>query len=95
MGVGFGFPMLTAVSMLEVPSHQYAMGAAGSTTIRQLAMAIGIAIAIAIVGTPENATGAFDQYRWSWIAAGGFFAVTAVAMQLLGGQPRQTGVEHA
>jgi len=87
IGVGFGFPMLTAVSMLDVPSHQYAMGAAGSTTIRQLAMAVGIAIAVAIVGTPENATGAFDQYRWSWIVAGAFFAVTAVAMQLLGDQP--------
>lgn len=87
-GVGFGFPMLTAVSMVDVGPHQYAMGAAGATTIRQLAMAVGIAVAVAIVGTPETATGAFDQYRWSWLVAGGFFAATAAAMQLL---PRSAG----
>ena len=82
-GVGFGFPMLTAVSMVDVAPHQYAMGAAGSTTVRQLAMAVGIAVSVAIVGTPETASGAFDHYRWSWLVAGGFFAVTALAMQLL------------
>lgn len=81
-GVGAGFPMLTAASMVEVPAHQYAMGAAGSTTARQLAMALGIAIAVAIVGSPEDATSDPQPFLASWAVAGALFAATAVVMAM-------------
>lgn len=95
-GVGAGFPMLTAVSMSEVPPRRYAMGAAGSTTVRQVAMAVGIAVVAAIVGSPnaENGAGidgeiaadaadALGPYRTSWLVLAGLFVATALAAQAL------------
>ena len=80
VGVGAGFPMLTAAAMAEVPAHQYAMGAAGNTTIRQLAMALGIAAAIAIVGPPADAGSELGPFVASWVACGVLFLVTALVM---------------
>lgn len=80
IGVGAGFPMLTAAAMAEVPSHQYAMGAAGNTTIRQLAMALGIAAAIAIVGPPADAGSELDPFVTSWVVCGALFLLTALIM---------------
>jgi MFS family permease len=80
VGVGAGFPMLTAATMSQVAPNRYAMGAAGSTTIRQLAMAVGIAIATAVVGPPNEASSAVGPYLTSWIICGAMFALTAVVM---------------
>lgn len=98
-GVGAGFPMLTAASMADVPSHQYAMGAAGSTTVRQLAMAVGIAIATALVGSNSD----LATFRLSWIACGAMFAMSGIAVLWLMPRPASEpatatqlgGVSHA
>lgn len=82
-GVGTSFPMLTAASMRDVPSHQYAVGAAGNTTVRQAAMALGISIAIAIVGTPETTTADLDAFQLSWTVAGACFVATAGVIAIL------------
>ncbi len=81
-GVGAGFPMLTAASMLDVEPHQYAIGAAGSTTVRQVAMAVGIAIATAFIGSTDGSA-ALDSYRNSWIACGVMFAIAGAVMVAL------------
>ncbi len=83
IGVGAGFPMLTAATMSEVAPRRYAMGAAGSTTVRQLAMAVGIAIATAVVGAPGETGSAVEPYVTSWIICGAMFGVTALLIGLL------------
>ena len=80
IGVGIGFPMLTAASMHDVAPRSYAVGAAGNTTVRQVAMALGISIAVAIVGTAENATDDLAAFQTSWFVGGVLFALTAVVM---------------
>lgn len=82
VGVGIGFPMLTAASMRDVPASQYAVGAAGNTTVRQVALAIGISIAIAIVGTVDTGAGDLDAFRTSWLVCGGFFLLTAATIAI-------------
>jgi len=77
VGVGIGFPMLTAASMNDVPASSYAVGAAGNTTVRQVALALGISIAVAIVGTAETSTNDIDSFRTSWLICGVFFLATA------------------
>lgn len=77
-GVGIGFPMLTAAGMRDVATSRYALAAAGNTTSRQIAMALGISVAISIVGTGGEATGSnlagqLSAFQWSWIVCGGFF----------------------
>ena len=80
VGVGAGFPMLAAVAMSEVEPRRYAMGAAGSTTVRQLAMAVGIAVATALLGRPDQAPSAVGPYSASWAVCGALFASTALVM---------------
>lgn len=94
IGVGIGFPMLTAASMHDVPAASYAVGAAGNTTVRQVALALGISIAVAIVGTAENSTGDIAAFRQSWLICGVFFAATATVIAFF--YPNLTsGGDHA
>lgn len=83
IGVGIGFPMLTAASMHDVPSSNYAVGAAGNTTVRQVALALGISIAVAIVGTAETSTDDIAAFRTSWAVCGLFFFLTAAVIAAL------------
>ncbi|MGI9598284.1 MAG: DHA2 family efflux MFS transporter permease subunit [Acidimicrobiales bacterium] len=80
IGVGAGFPMLTAATMADVEARRYAMGAAGSTTVRQLAMAIGIALATAVIGPPDRAGSSLGAYNTSWMICGVLFGLTALVM---------------
>ena len=80
IGVGAGFPMLTAAVMVDVPPNQYAIGAAGNTTVRQVAMALGIAAVIAVVGPPAEVAADAGPFRDSWLLCGLFFLVAGVVM---------------
>jgi len=80
IGVGIGFPMLTAASMSDVPPNSFAVGAAGNTTVRQVAMAIGISIAVSVVGTADATTGDVLAFRRSWLVCAVFFLATAVTI---------------
>ena len=82
IGIGIAFPMLTAASMADVPATGYAVGAAGNTTVRQVAMAIGISVAVTVVGTAETATGDVTAFRQSWVVCAAFFLATAATMAM-------------
>lgn len=75
LGVGIGFPMLTAASMRDVAAGRYALGAAGNTTSRQVAMALGISTAVSIVGSDGASVGSFQL---SWLLCGALFALTSL-----------------
>ena len=78
-GVGMGFPMLAAAAMRDVDPDRYAMAAAGNTTMRQIAMAVGIAIAVAIVGT-DDAVSELSTFHASWTVCGALFLATAAVV---------------
>jgi EmrB/QacA subfamily drug resistance transporter len=69
LGISAGccFAMLVGAAMRDVPPPRFAMAGAGRTTVFQLAIALGIAVAAAIVGaatpTPDAVV---DAYRASW-----------------------------
>lgn len=75
IGVGIGFPMLTAASMRDVEPGRFATGAAGNTTCRQVAMALGISAAVAIVGSDVASLRSFEL---SWLLCGALFGLTSV-----------------
>lgn len=66
VGVGCAFPMLTGAALSNIDVDRYGVAAAGNTTVRQLAMALGIALAIAVVGEPNEASDRLSPYRTSW-----------------------------
>jgi MFS family permease len=80
-GGAAGFATLTGAIMSDVPPRFYSMAGAARSTIFQLATAIGIALGIALVGSP--AAGSVSPYaRAWWMGAIGAFTCAALAFAL-------------
>ena len=75
-----GFSMFVGAAMRDVPPARFGMAGAGRTTVFQLAIALGIAIAVAIVGRPENADASLSAFRVSWFVSAGLYALQAALM---------------
>jgi len=84
MGVAAGcsFAMLVGSAMRDIPPRRYAMAGAGRTTIFQLAVAIGIAVAVAVVGEPNNAAEAVGAYHRNWWIGAVCMLITALLFAL-------------
>ncbi|MEO0493845.1 MAG: MFS transporter [Actinomycetota bacterium] len=77
VAAGTGFSQLVGAAMRDVPAHQYAMGGAGRTTVFQMAIALGIAVAVAVIGRPAEPTEALAVYDDSWLIGAIAYAVMA------------------
>ena len=66
LGSTVGFATLTGAIMSEVPPRWYSLAGAARSTLFQLASAMGIALAVALVGTPSprNAVAAYARTWW-------------------------------
>ncbi|MEM8705756.1 MAG: MFS transporter [Actinomycetota bacterium] len=78
VAAGTGFSQLVGAAMRDVPSHQYAMGGAGRTTVFQMAIALGIAVAVAVIGRPAGPSEALAAYDDSWLVGVAAYATMAV-----------------
>ena len=79
-GIGLTFPVLSAAAVSSLPPHRFAVGSAVNQTVRQIGGALGIAVLVVIVGTPQGAAGAVDRFSDLWA----FCAVAALTSGLLG-----------
>src|SRR5262249_19597642 len=70
IGGGTGFATLTGGIMRDVPARFYSMAGAARSTVFQLGSAIGIAIAVALVGTPADGEVAPYARTWAFGAVG-------------------------
>jgi EmrB/QacA subfamily drug resistance transporter len=61
-GIGLALPALTSAAARSLPPHRFATGVAMSLTSRQLGIVLGIAVIVAVIGTPAPAD-ALDAYR--------------------------------
>jgi MFS family permease len=82
-GVGFVNPSLAGAATAQLPPARLATGSAVLTMARQLGSALGIALLVAVLGTPSPAevVDAFDDAWWMMVAAG---AGAALAFTLVG-----------
>lgn len=73
LGIGLTFPVLSAAAVSSLPAHRYAVGSAVSQTARQVGGAIGVAVAVMLLGTPtsvaERVTHAHHAWTYAAIAA--------------------------
>jgi MFS family permease len=69
IGIGFTISTLGSASSAFLPPTRFAMGSAFNATARQVGAALGIAMVVAVLGTPSpaEAPGAFDR-AWSVLA---------------------------
>ena len=82
VSIGAAFSMLGAASSQVLPPHLYGAGAAVNSTARQLGAVLGVAVLVAVLGTPapEQALAAFGR---SWTVTAFVAAACAISALLL------------
>lgn len=78
VAAGCSFAMLVGATMRDVPPRRFAMAGAGRTTVFQLAIAMSIALAVAVVGRPAGAADHLEAIRIVWGLALVLFIAQAI-----------------
>jgi EmrB/QacA subfamily drug resistance transporter len=88
-GIALILPTLTSTAMLSVPSPRLAAGAGINSMIRQIGAVLGVALFIAIVGSPRpaDALAAF-HHGWTLAAISSTVAALATMTLLTSAEPR-------
>jgi MFS family permease len=95
IGVGLTLPVIMATAAGGLPPHSFATGSAVVNMLRQIGLAIGVAILIAILGTPSSRAAVLDVYeRATWVIAAISLAAGAIGLVLLA-RPRQQKISSA
>jgi EmrB/QacA subfamily drug resistance transporter len=93
IGVGLTLPTLMATGASSLPPHSFATGSAVINMLRQIGLAIGVAVLIAILGNPRSPAAVLDVYvRSSWVIAAISFAGGLLGLALLTRRTRPTPV---
>ncbi len=70
IGVGLTLPTMMATGASSLPPHQFATGSAVVNMLRQLGLAVGVAVLIAVLGVPASPSEAVRSYaNASWVIA--------------------------
>jgi EmrB/QacA subfamily drug resistance transporter len=67
IGVGMTLPTMMATGTASLPPHSFATGSAVVNMLRQIGLAIGVALLIAILGSPHSPIATLDVYRRAWV----------------------------
>jgi hypothetical protein len=70
---------MMATGTAPLPPHSLATGSAVVNMFRQIGLAIGVALLIAILGTPHSPLATLDVYRRAWIVIAAISLTGAVA----------------
>jgi hypothetical protein len=79
VGVGLTLPTIMASATSELPPESFATGSAVVNMLRQVGLAVGVAILIAVLGTPHGAHAVLDSFDLAWLMIGAFAITGALA----------------
>ncbi|UUY03098.1 MFS transporter [Svornostia abyssi] len=79
-GVGLVIPTVTAAAAVVLPPERFATGTAVVSMGRQLGVAVGVAIVVALLGTPQSA----DDFQAAYGFILGASVVSGIALSGLG-----------
>jgi EmrB/QacA subfamily drug resistance transporter len=84
IGVGFTMPTFMAAGAAALPQHSFATGSAAINMLRQIGLAVGVAVLIAVLGNPGSPAGTLEVYqRASYLTAALAFAAGLIGLTLL------------
>jgi NTE family protein len=86
VGAGITFPVVGSAAVAEVTGGRFATATGINSIARQLGAVLGVALLVAIVGTPAPAEVA-DAFDRGWIFATGCFVATALGALAIGRVP--------
>ena len=81
IGVGLTMPTFMATGASALPPQAFATGSAVLNMLRQVGLAIGVSVFVAVVGTPATSHSALSAFEHGWTviaAIGGLAAVVGV-----------------
>ncbi len=88
VGVGLTLPTFMATGASSLPAHAFATGSAVVNMLRQVGLAIGVAVLVAILGTPDSPAAALTAFRHGWEVIAGVSLLAAVSGAVLLRRPR-------
>ena len=82
LGVGMTLPSLSSAAVRSLPQNRYAVGSAVNQTIRQIGATMGVALVVALLGSPGPAEllEHFDRVYALMVAGGVVTAVVSLAI---------------
>jgi EmrB/QacA subfamily drug resistance transporter len=95
IGVGLTLPTMMATGASSLPPASFATGSAVVNMFRQIGLAIGVAVFIAVLGSPRSPAAALTAYERSWVVVAVISLVAAAAGLLLLTQSRPTAAATA
>ena len=78
IGVGLTLPTFMATAASSLPPQSFATGSAVVNMLRQVGLAIGVAIFVAVLGTPRRPRAAVSAFRDGWVVIAAVSAASAV-----------------
>ncbi len=94
VGVGFTLPTLVATATASLPPPSFATGSAVVNMVRQVGLALGVAMLVALLGSPGGAAEALRAFRRGWWVTAAL-AVAAALTAVMLRSPSGAGVERA
>ena len=91
VGVALSFPVLSAAAVAGLPQERFGTGGAINQTARQIGAVLGVALLIAIVGTPSSVDQALHRFRIAWLV-GAAAALGSAAISSFHRRPAATTV---
>jgi NTE family protein len=92
LGAGIFFPNLSAAAVASAPGESFAGATALNSVARQVGAALGVAVVIAIIGTPSPQE-ALDAFHHAWAFAAGALLASGLGCAGVGRLASEHGAE--